>query len=314
MTMKRALTKLMQAVVLAAVGMFLGASAEAASRAVSVPGYQANPGAIIEVPVSLDDAAGLAGIRAQINFDQSVLELLSVEAGPLGEAFEFSHGIGDGFVQLVFARPDVHPGGGGRLAMLRFRVNSGAPQGSYSELAVADINLSDSTGVVDILQQDTLLIASGLVTVNFDTNIDNEHNGLPDWWERQHGLSLFKANANADPDNDGLTGDLEYAFGGNPLVPDNQQRGVQVDSTVVSDQTFLALEFYRRTTDASMTVQLQESQDLVHWSDLNLPQLMLDTPHSMGDGTEFVRARGTIPMSGADARPRGFLRINVQRP
>ncbi len=314
MTMKRALTTLMRVGVLAAMVMCAVATAQAATRVVTVPSYQANSGAIIEVPVSLDNAGGLAGIREQINFDQSVLEFLSVEAGPLGEAFEFSYGTGDGFVRLVFTRAEVLPSGSGRLALLRFRVNSGAPQGSYSELAVADVSLSDSTGVVDILQEDTLLITNGKVSVNFDTNIDNERNGLPDWWEKQHGMSVFNANSNADSDHDGLSNNLEYAFGGNPLAPDNQQRGVQLGSAGVDDQTFLEVRFYRRTADASLTVRLQESQDLVHWNDLNLPLLMLDTPYNMGDGTEFVRARGTIPVSGTGALPQGFLRIQVQSP
>jgi hypothetical protein len=243
-----------------------------------------------------------------------VLELLTANIGPLGEAFEFSHGTGEGFVQMVFARPEVLSSGTGRLALLRFRVNSGAVEGSYSELAVADIGLSDSTGVVDLRQKDTLVTTNGMVSVNFSANIDNEHNGLPDWWEEQHEMSLFSANANSDPDNDGLPNLLEYAFGADPSLPDKQQRGVQTGSTGVSGQTFLTLGFYRRTGDVSLTVRLQESQDLSHWSDLNLSQQILDSPQNMGDGTEFVRARGSIPINGVNAQPRGFLRIEVQRP
>ncbi len=34
----------------------------------------------------------------------------------------------------------------------------------------------------------------------------------------------------------------------------------------------------------------------------------------MGDGTEFVNVRGTLSATGANAEPRGFLRVVVERP
>ena len=37
----------------------------AENRTFSLPSFQANPGAILVFPVSLDNAAGLAGIRVQ---------------------------------------------------------------------------------------------------------------------------------------------------------------------------------------------------------------------------------------------------------
>jgi hypothetical protein len=35
---------------------------------------------------------------------------------------------------------------------------------------------------------------------------------------------------------------------------------------------------------------------------------------NMGDGTEFVGVRGTIPLSGTGAGSRGYLRVVVEKP
>lgn len=299
----------MTALLLAMAGLARGAA-----RTLSLPSYLANPGSTLEVPLMLDNAAGLAALRVQINFNPAVLELQAVTAGPLGEAFELSQGNGEGFVQLVFARAASLANGSGRLATLRFHVNAGAVQDLYSELAIADLNLSDSTGVVDLRQQDTLTTTGGMVAVSLSTGIDNARNGLPDWWEALHGLNLLDANANLDPEHDGLPNLLEYAFGGNPNLADAQQRGTQSTAIEVNGQTFLCLGFYRRTDDVALIVRVQESQNLGLWNDLNLPQQIVGTPQNMGDGTEFICVRGLIPAAGINAQPRGFLRVAVERP
>jgi hypothetical protein len=279
----------------------------------SLPSYLANPGGILEVPLSLDNAAGLAAVRVQINFNPEVLTLLNITAGPLGEAFELSHGDGEGFVQIVLARAESLVSGSGRLVVLKFQVNAGAVQDLFSELAIADLNFSDSTGVVDLRQKDTLTIANGLLAVTLSPNIDNAQNGLPDWWEAQHGLSPFTANANLDFEHDGLPNFLEYAFGGNPAIADAQQRGPQPGTVTEGQQKFLSLGFYRRLGDASLLFNVQESPDLGIWGDLNLSSQTIGTPQNMGDGTEFVSVRGTIPVAGVNAESKGFLRVVVER-
>ncbi|MES2924263.1 MAG: cohesin domain-containing protein [Verrucomicrobiota bacterium] len=289
-------------------------AALADSRTFSLPGYLANPGNILEVPLSLDNAAGLAAMRVQINFDPAVLELQAVTAGPLGGAFELSEGSGEGFVQMVFARAESLASGSGRMAVLKFRVNPGAVTDLFSELAIANLSLSDSTGVIDLRQKDTLVTKNGQVAVSAQQNIDNAHNGLPDWWEEQHGLSLFSANAQLDSEHDGLSNFLEYAFGGNPTIADAFERGVQAGQVESNEKTFLSLGFHRRLGDSSLSFRVQESADLGAWDDLSLPQQIIGTPQNMGDGTEFVNVLGTIPATGANAQPRGFLRVVAERP
>jgi hypothetical protein len=288
--------------------------ARADSRNFSMPSYLANPGGILEVPLTLDNAAGLAAIQVQVNFDPEVLELQTVTAGPLGTAFELSQGNGDGFVQLTFFRGEALAGGAGRLAVLRFRANPGAVTSLFSELAIANLSLSDSTGVIDLRQKDTLTTTNGQVTVTVQQNIDNARNGLPDWWEMQHGLNPLAANADLDPEHDGLPNLLEYAFGGNPAVADAAGRGIQAGRVAVGGESFLGVGFYRRLGDAGLHFRLQESHDLGFWSDLNLSQQIIGTPQNQGDGTEFVNVRGTISATGVNAEPRGFLRVVVERP
>lgn len=288
-------------------------AARADSRRLSLPSYLANPGGILEVPLTLDNAAGLAAIQVQINFDPEVLQLQTVTAGPLGEAFELSQGNGDGFVQLTFFRGESLTGGAGRLAVLKFRANPGAVTSLYSELAIADLSLSDSTGVIDLRQKDTLVTTNGQVAVTVQQNIDNARNGLPDWWEMQHELDPFASNQQLDPENDGLNNLLEYAFGGNPKVADASERGIKAGRVEHNGETFLSVGFYRRTGDASLLSRVQESADLGIWNNLNLPQQIIGTPQNMGDGTEHVHVRGTIPATGPNAAPRGFLRVEAGR-
>ena len=62
-----------------------------------------------------------------------------------------------------------------------------------------------------------------------------------------------------------------------------------------------------------MQFQVQESRDLSLWSDLNLSNQTDGTPVTLGNGTEFVTVRGTIPVPGENSEPRGFLRVQVKK-
>jgi hypothetical protein len=134
-------------------------------------------------------------------------------------------------------------GGAGGLALLKFRANPGAETRLFSELAIADLVLSDSTGVIDLRQKNTLVTTNGQVAVTIQQNIDNARNGLPAWWEMQQGLDLFTANAGLDPENDGRPNLLEYASGGNPTLADALERGVSAGRAEADGKTFLSLGF-----------------------------------------------------------------------
>lgn len=287
-------------------------AAQADSRSFSLPSFRVNPGGILEVPLSLDDAAGLAAIRVRINFDPEVLELQEATSGPLGDAFELSRGDGEGFVQLVFARAGALASGSGRLAVLRFRANSGAGEDLYSELAIAELTLSDETGVIDIRQKNLLGTSNGQVVVTAEQNIDNSGNGLPDWWELLHDLDVFAPATGTDHDGDTLDSLLEYAFGGDPNVPDAAQvapfGGIQ-DS---GGQPYLTLTFRRRTPPVALDYLLHEGNDLRTWAAIDPDERLVAPPDDLGDGLERVTVRGLHPLGAPDSPPREFMRIAVE--
>lgn len=55
---------------------------------------------------------------------------------------------------------------------------------------------------------------------------DSDHDGMPNRWERTHGLNPFKANAKANPDHDGLVNVGEFTFGTDPLESDSDDDGI----------------------------------------------------------------------------------------
>ncbi|MFZ2975792.1 MAG: sortase [Candidatus Moraniibacteriota bacterium] len=55
--------------------------------------------------------------------------------------------------------------------------------------------------------------------------LDNNHNKIPDKWEKQFGLSEKNDDANQDGDNDGLKNINEYLHGTNPLKADTDGDG-----------------------------------------------------------------------------------------
>lgn len=313
--MFRNFKSILNAVVLVATTLSIVIPLHAEPRSLSIPqNYLANPGGNFQVPLVLNNAKGLAAIQVQINFDSKVLKFQSVVAATLGQLFEMSHGEGDGFVQITFFRADALTSGSGQLAILNFQANPGAVTDLFSELAIANIVLSDSTGVIDLRQNDILTIANGNVAVSTQSNIDNGRNGLPDSWENQHGLNPLLNNKLLDSDNDGLLNLLEYAFGGNPNAPDANLRGVKHSQHEVAGVRYLKLGFRRKLGDTALSFRVQQSTNLMDWTDLVLQDRLIGSPTNMGDGTEYLEIQSTLPVDGPSAQPKGFMRVVVDRP
>ena len=69
------------------------------------------------------------------------------------------------------------------------------------------------TFAILVVPASTALAASG----------DRDHDGLPDRWERAHGLSVHRASANADPDRDRVDNRNEYREGTDPRRRDSDR-------------------------------------------------------------------------------------------
>ncbi len=49
---------------------------------------------------------------------------------------------------------------------------------------------------------------------------DTDRDGMPNWWERRHGLDWRKANAGGDPDRDGVSNIREFRLSQDPRRAD----------------------------------------------------------------------------------------------
>ena len=191
----------------------------------SLPNYLGRPGTDVVVPLEIDDAAGLASLRATVNFDRNILELVAVRQGPLGNQFDLVWQQADGVLDVFMARADSLASGSGRLAFLTFRVNEGAETNLYSDLAIADYALGDESGVVAVERLASVSGSGGRLTVTDCATIDNAGNGLPDEWELACGLDPFSTTADGDADGDGLTNGQEEQLGFDPMKADTDGDG-----------------------------------------------------------------------------------------
>lgn len=283
------------------------------ARQLSIPEYEANPGGVVDIPVYLDNAFGLSSVEVQVNYDTAILTLQSVSAGSLGLLFEeMVHEVDDGIITMFFVSSENFLVGSGNLAVMRFEMREGAEDGLFGEIAIASYRYSDSSGVIALHRKEALDSQFGKVTASNDPMIDNAGNGLPDWWEREYGLDLFRPNAaDFDSDGDGLVEILEFGLVGNPNLPDagsvspTPSQFEDVDSSI-----FTTLTFRRRTGTNAPNYTLIESSDLAGWWNLDLEsQILHSIDHS--DGTETIEVKGSLDLNDSEFSRRGFLRLEI---
>ncbi|HSH05208.1 MAG TPA: choice-of-anchor X domain-containing protein, partial [Anaerolineae bacterium] len=95
-----------------------------------------------------------------------------------------------------------------------------AEAGSYTVFITAD-GVSSIHG--SFHREDTL-------SVHFDSEGDDDNDGLPNEWERARGTQVNVPDGGADPDGDGLSHWAEFQAGLNPFDPDSDDGG-EIDGT-----------------------------------------------------------------------------------
>jgi len=277
----------------------------------SVPDYQANPGDTVKVPVSLDNAANLAQLRVQLNYNPQVLSFVSATAGALGGQFDFTHEDDEGAVTMDFVRATSLILGSGQLVVLEFTANPGATIDLYSDLAIAKFEIGDDSGVRDITVNSSRTMVSGSVSVSLAQNIDNASNGIPDWWEELHSMNVLRMGAwDLDDDGDGLKNIFEYHLGGNPHLNDSAIYGPKFGFSA----GFTTLTYQRRQGAEGALLSVWESEDLKTWWKLDPATQMPAAAEDLGNGFEKVILKGLLPVGDSGRPDRGFLQLRSDFP
>lgn len=128
--------------------IFVGLSAQAYAATVSIPDSDANPGAVIEIPIMVDNAARVTGFQFTVAYDASVLEAVGAGAGELTAGWMVTPNT-NAAGQLKVAGVSttlqaLRSGSAGSIAKLQFKV-IGKP-GKKNDLSFSVCSLADSEG------------------------------------------------------------------------------------------------------------------------------------------------------------------------
>ena len=136
-----------------------------AARTVRLESVVCNPGARVAVPVTLDDAQGLAVVTLTVAYDPLVLAFAEARPGTLADAFSFDFSVAEetGAVTVVAVAPeDIAERRGGTVAELVFDVRPGSDT-LHSALALADVRLEEETMTRDLTLGDPTTPTGGLI-------------------------------------------------------------------------------------------------------------------------------------------------------
>lgn len=152
---------------------------------VSIPEQGGQAGEVVQIPVILDDAAEVASVQVQVNYDSQLLALLAATnpAGTLGEAFSMQYEDDGGRIILILYRENQLVSGGGVLTYLNFQVNTGAQIGAHSELVVADLGMANERGK-DLGWTSIVAPRNGNMWVVMSSTTDSDGDGLSDYEEQ----------------------------------------------------------------------------------------------------------------------------------
>jgi hypothetical protein len=205
----------------------------AAQYAVDALETHGRPSDLVSMPIDLSDAAGLAAVYLQVNFDRNVLSFVEGQrpAGCLGTQFDMTVSESEGVLHIVMNRDTSLLAGAGTLTNLRFRINPGAKPGMVADVVVAEASLSSDSGAASWWRSKTIQ-GKGRVWVTLSPTTDSDSDGVSDYAEQvangSRDYNPYDPVHNptgsdtrydlADSDGDGLSDGFETAHGLNPVA------------------------------------------------------------------------------------------------
>ncbi len=208
---------------------------------ISIAEKDVMPGNAVQVPVLIDNAADVATIKLQINYDPQLLTLpsVSVNAASLGGNFSLEYTDEDGVLVVFLYRLDGLASGSGELCRLHFTANTGSQLMMQSALTIAEAGLGNGKGQ-DLALNGPVTVQSGAVNIYPTMESDQDSDGLPDLWEFHYsnGEGTTTLSAGTDDDSDGLDNLQEYIAGLNPTNYDGFYISA-IESPVEDGQPFI---------------------------------------------------------------------------
>ncbi len=172
--------------------------------------------------------------------------------------------------------------------------NTNGAQGTY---LVCDVSSSFTSATAQVSVTSDVPMRNGKVTLLPSTTTYS-------MWSAAHLSSQSTVNQvpTADPDGDGLSNALEYAF---DLLPGNPDRSLASQAGWSSNGN-LTLTFRELPSLSDVTYTIESSSDLVYWNAAS--GMNVDSFTMMTDGTEQVVAEDLTQPS---TTPAHFLRLNI---
>ena len=150
---------------------------------------------------------------------------------------------------------------------------------------------------------DGILTTGSYLEVVFDSHPDTDHDGMPDTWEDTHDLIVGEKDGDADPDKDGVSNLLEYAFGSDPHVFSSG-----IKPLIFVQENALEMTYIRRKAEVDVLYIPEVSTDLKTWAagSIAFEEVQVISRDSI---TEWVTVKVKAPV---DSRAKAFVRLKVQ--